>query len=117
MGAEPREVDDREPLVAQTEITFFKSGGPGGQHRNKTETGVRLRHRPTGLTVSVTEERSQHRNRIIAFERLREKLRFLRHRRRRRIPTRLPRTAREARLADKRLQSVKKSRRGRVDET
>lgn len=48
----------------------FRAGGPGGQHQNKTESAVRATHGPTGLTVVVREDRSQHRNRAIALERL-----------------------------------------------
>lgn len=48
----------------------FRAGGPGGQHQNKTESAVRAVHTPTGLTVVVRENRSQHRNRAIALERL-----------------------------------------------
>jgi protein subunit release factor B len=51
-------------------VLFVKAGGPGGQHRNKTETGVRLVHRPTGITVSATERRERTRNLALAWERL-----------------------------------------------
>ncbi len=64
-------------LDAQTRLEYFVAGGPGGQHRNKTETGVRLHHAPSGIIVTATERRSQHENRVIAFERLRERLRKL----------------------------------------
>ena len=37
---------------------FFVASGPGGQHRNRTESGVRLTHRPTGIVVLATERRS-----------------------------------------------------------
>ena len=55
---------------ADVRIEAFRAGGPGGQHQNKTESAVRAVHTPTGLTVVVRENRSQHRNRAIARERL-----------------------------------------------
>ncbi len=65
---------DDDALLSECDLEFFIAGGPGGQHRNKTETGVRLRHRPTGLLTAATERRSQLQNRLRALERLREKL-------------------------------------------
>ena len=61
-------------LLAECVEAFFIASGPGGQHRNKTESGVRLTHGPTGVTVSATERRSQSQNRGAALERLRERL-------------------------------------------
>lgn len=52
----------------------FRASGPGGQHRNKTDSGVRLTHLPSGVVVTATEDRSQHRNRAAAWERLRSAL-------------------------------------------
>lgn len=52
----------------------FRSSGPGGQHRNKTDSAVRLTHIPTGTVVTATEERSQHLNRLVAWQRLEAKL-------------------------------------------
>lgn len=65
---------DDAALLAQCEVDTHRVRGPGGQHRNKTESAVRLRHRPTGLIVTANERRSQHQNRANAVDRLREAL-------------------------------------------
>ncbi len=54
----------------------FRAGGPGGQHQNKTESAVRATHVASGLSVVVREERSQHRNRALALERIAALLRL-----------------------------------------
>ena len=102
-----------EALAAECEEEFFVAGGPGGQHRNKTASGVRLVHRPTGVTVTATERRSQAQNRSVALARLRERLQALSHVPRRRVATRPSRGAKERRLAEKRRTSERKS--GRRD--
>ncbi len=98
-------------LRDDVEVEFFRAGGPGGQHRNKTETGVRLRHEPSGVTVAATERRSQSRNRELAFERLIERLEQLNHVPEERVPTRKPRSADRRRLEDKRRRRLTKDRR------
>ena len=52
------------------EESFTRSSGPGGQHVNKVSTAVTLRHRPTGVSVTVQDSRSQAQNRRLARERL-----------------------------------------------
>ena len=61
-------------LLAECDVDTFRGPGPGGQKRNKTDSAVRLRHKPTGLIVIAGESRSQHENRTRALKRLREAL-------------------------------------------
>lgn len=58
-------------LIRDCELIMQKGTGNGGQKINKTSSAVRLRHRPTGISVSANEERSQSRNRHIALRKLR----------------------------------------------
>ena len=67
---DPLLVDD-EALLAQCRVERFRVSGPGGQHRNKVESAVRITHLPTGVTTQAFESRSQHENRARALERLR----------------------------------------------
>jgi protein subunit release factor B len=100
-------LDDRS-LEAACEIQFFIAGGPGGQHRNKTESAVRLTHAPTGITVSASERRSQAQNRSVALMRLRRQLITLTFVPRIRKPTKVSKAQRKARLEGKRQASAKK---------
>ncbi len=69
----PAGLDDAA-LLARCERTFGRASGPGGQHRNKVETAVRLVDQPTGLTSQASERRSQAQNQAVALRRLRLKL-------------------------------------------
>lgn len=98
-------------LLAECDETFFMVGGPGGQHRNKTESGVRLVHRPTGAHVTATERRSQARNRTAALARLRGRLEALSRRPRPRRATEPTRASRERRLREKKRRGERKAER------
>jgi protein subunit release factor B len=104
-----------EALLAECEETFFVGGGPGGQHRNKTASAVRLVHRASGVTVTATERRSQAQNRGAALERLRSALAPLSHKPKVRRPTRPGRAAKERRLTEKRRRSERKASRSGFD--
>jgi protein subunit release factor B len=102
---------DRASLERDCSTEFFIASGPGGQHRNKVETGVRLTHQPSGIVVTATERRSQFANREKAFERMAERLQRLQRRRVPRIPTRPGAASRERRLQAKRHRALSKLRR------
>ena len=63
-----------EHLLAQCDVRRLRRSGPGGQHRNKVETAVSLRHLPTGVRAEASERRSQAQNQAVALFRLRVNL-------------------------------------------
>ena len=60
-----------ELLLRDCEVRHCRRRGPGGQHRNKTESAVVIRHAPTGVEGQAAERRSQHDNHRVAVKRLR----------------------------------------------
>ncbi len=89
-------------------IEFYKSSGPGGQHKNKRNMAVRVTHIASGLVAVARESRSQQANKEVALERIREKLKERYKRREKRIPTREPRAVKERVLAWKKKRQAKK---------
>ena len=63
-----------DALLHQCEVKVHRSSGPGGQHRNKVSTAIRLYHRPSGITAQGCDSRSQRQNKLTALRRLRLKI-------------------------------------------
>jgi protein subunit release factor B len=100
--------DELQRLLAECDVETFRSSGAGGQHRNKTESSVRVTHRPSGISRLGTEHRSQHRNRQLALERLAAALAARARRPKPRVATRPTRAAKTRRLESKRRDATVK---------
>jgi len=108
----PEQVDR---LARDCVVAAYRSSGPGGQKKNKTESSIRARHLPTGIVRIATEHRSQYRNRALALERIWEELRRRARKAKPRVATRPGKAAVERRLAEKRHDSVRKRTRREPD--
>ncbi len=106
-----------EGLLAECEVHTFRASGPGGQSVNTTDSAVRLRHLPSGVTVVCRRERSQHRNKAACLKRLRERLEELAREPEPRLPTRKSARVRSREMEDRARQArVKRLRRPPADE-
>ena len=96
-------------LLAQCEVQVHRASGPGGQHRNKVETAIRLVHGPSGVSVEGKDQRSRTQNLRIALGRLRDKLARRAYRPPPRHATRPSRASKERRLEQKKRTGRKKA--------
>ena len=101
----------RLKLAREVRVDTFRASGPGGQHVNKTESAVRLTHLPTGVTVAVSDTRSQIRNLAIAYERLAATLARRAHRPKPRRATKVPKAAKKRRIDSKKRRGTLKTQR------
>lgn len=103
-----------EDLLALCKVETFRSSGPGGQHVNKTDSAVRLTYCPCRIVVTCQKERSQHKNKLICLQKLREKVAQLNYRKPRRIPTKMSKTKKEEGLNKKIKHGEKKKLRRKI---
>ena len=109
--------DHLRRLLADCDVETYRSSGPGGQKKNKTESSVRMRHRPTGLVRIATESRSQMRNREAALERLWNALEARARRPKARKASAPTHASKVRRLAEKqRVATIKRGRASRGDD-
>ncbi len=110
--AEPDRRAGARALLSACRVDTFRSGGKGGQHQNKVETGVRLTHEPTGIVATSRRHRSRHRNLEEALRTLEGKLADHFREPPPRIPTAVPkrekRRRREEKLKRSRLKRLRR---------
>jgi len=104
-------------LLSECTVQSFKASGRGGQHVAKTDSAVRLIHRPSGIRVTSQQERSQYLNKKICLEKLKKKLAEKKKKRKKRIPTSKSKGVRARELKEKAIHSEKKKRRRAVDDS
>lgn len=97
-----------DELLERCDVFTFRAGGKGGQHVNKTESAVRLVHKPSGITVKCDRERSQHLNKLYCIRNLREKLEKKGRKKPKRVLTKIPKSVKIKRLDTKVKKSKKK---------
>jgi len=100
--------DHLRRIALESDVTPFKSSGPGGQKKNKTESSVRVTHHPTGIVRIATESRSQLVNKETALERVWDEIQRRAKKKKPRRATRPTKSAVEKRLTEKRIRSVRK---------
>jgi protein subunit release factor B len=107
--------DDDEALLGECDFEAHRASGKGGQHINKTDSAVRLHHRPTGITVTSQESRSQWQNRLHCLTKIREKVAVLNFVVKPRKATKKSKSAKRNILEEKAKHSAKKKTRSAKD--
>lgn len=107
--------DDDEALLAECEVTVFTASGPGGQHRNRSRTAVRLVHGPSGIVVIGRRERSQRQNLADALARLRGRLVDAKRKPKPRRDTKPTRSSKRKRVEEKKRRGEIKRMRGKPE--
>jgi protein subunit release factor B len=100
---------DDAALISECTVTTFRSSGKGGQHVNKTDSAVRIRHEKSGIVVTCQRERSQYLNKKNCLEKLRVKLERIMEEKPPRISTKIPKAKKIKRRVEKKLQGQKKT--------
>ena len=100
---------------ADIRIEFYRASGPGGQHRNTTDSAVRIRHLQTGVVAQASESRSQLQNREVAMARLQAALEKRERKVKQRVATKVPKRTKEKRLTEKKIMSQRKKLRTTID--
>lgn len=103
-----------EELLALCKVETFRSGGPGGQHVNKTDSAVRLTYEPHNIIVTCQQERSQLQNKLLCLKKIREKVAKLNYRKPKRIPTKISKTKKQQNLNKKTKHGEKKKLRHKI---
>lgn len=104
-----------EAIARDCEVSVFRASGPGGQGVNTTDSAVRMKHVPTGITVTSRESRSQFRNRQLCLQKFQVIFERKAQAPKPRKKTRIPRGVKEKRLQNKRMASKKKATRRKVE--
>lgn len=114
-GAQAKEASKAvlDRLLRQCDVETYRGSGPGGQHRNRRDSAVRLTHRPTGLVATASERRSQHQNKLEALRRMQAKLAARLRRRKKRFATEPTTGARARRVEEKKRRGHAKTGRKR----
>ena len=102
-------------LLKECEVSTFRSSGKGGQHVNTTDSAVRVKHLPSGVSTTCQKTRSQHTNKQMCLDKIREIVKKLNHKPKSRRPTKKTKGSKERTLKKKKIRSDVKSSRRKPD--